>query len=141
MRRRRRIEVLIAFASIAAGVAWWAPLDRLSTEEQQLTGTWWHRDPVWGYWSVMVLGPDRSYQAASLGRSVPPAGRWSVRGSTLVIDLESNVARRTMRPLASRIGLTVADVGQFPLASVSADELVIAHTSGERLIWVRSPTD
>jgi hypothetical protein len=144
MARRRLIVVAAALASVTFGAAWWLSLDRLSPAEERLVGNWWHRDADSGEWSVMTLTPGRRYACARLGgpsRIVPPAGRWSVRGGQLVVDLEANPVRRGLRPLAGQRGVTVADVGAFPLASVTADEMVIAHVRGPRRTWTRTSTD
>ncbi len=126
------------------GLAWWQSRDRLSPEEQRLVGTWRYRDPNTGEWSVMTLAPDRRYVCVRRNRTgtpEPPPGRWSVRDGKLVVDLEADALRRSLRSVAGPLGLSVADVGVFPLASVSAGEMVIAHPRGPRHTWTRAPAD
>jgi hypothetical protein len=139
MKRGRSILAVVALAG-ALGAAWWLNADRLTAEEKALVGTWRSYDSRSNEWSEMRLLPDRQYYCVRLSAPsthASPSGRWSVRNGTLIVDLEASTVRRAMRQVADRIGVVVADVGIFPLASVTSDEFVISRRSSPPGKWTR----
>jgi hypothetical protein len=143
MTRRRLILIAVATVTLL-GLAWWQSHDRLSPEEERLVGTWRHCNPESGEWSVMILTAERQFTCVPLGSPstrIPPHARWWVRDGQLVVDLETDPIRRSLRPLAGQIGVVVADVAVFPLASVTTNEMVITHARGPRRTWTRAPAD
>jgi hypothetical protein len=139
MARRRLIVVAVALAPVAVGAAWWLLLARLSAEEQRLVGVWRYAAGGDNDRLRVEMTPDRRVWWGTPGEEYREVGRWSVRGDGIVIDRETNPARRAVRPVALRLGVRVEPVVTFRFAWLTADVLTVRQNDGPETVLIRAP--
>src|SRR5262245_57179340 len=110
MRKRRRKVIAGLLVLVAAGVAWWVWLDRLTATEQLLVGTWRLRSDTEGLSGPWVFSPDRQSHFSlfrawgGMASGTTGAGRWCIQGGVLIEDGDDNTMRRATRPLYRLLG-------------------------------------
>jgi hypothetical protein len=147
MTRRRLLLAIVA--TTLCGMAWWLLLDRLSSEERLLVGTWYRRVPPTDFWPggavyVHDFGPDRMCRIHAIdGRTGGPhlgpdghpsgiRGRWRVRDGELVCDWDEGFVVRLRRALPAGFpGALPAATDNSPIEQLAADELVFRDRRGQ----------
>lgn len=140
MRNRRLSLALLAAAGI--GAACWLLSDGLTAEERQLVGTWAYED-----WQAR--GSTRTAEFHSDGTcrcptDAAPGGMtcwWSVRHGAVVFDTEPSRLRRTFRPVARALGLSVRPVFPAYPVELTAGRLVIYSPDGTPTVYTRYSAD
>jgi hypothetical protein len=141
---RRRLILAACVAVVALGAAWWLTLDQLAPDERQLVGTWRHHQPTSGRWTnTLILSRNRQYWDVPLYQRAhgTPDGTWAIRNGEFIVDLECDTVRRTLRPLCNLLHVRIAPKVSCPLASITADEVVIVMPDGNRHVWTRERGD
>jgi hypothetical protein len=139
MKIRRLSLALMTVAVVLGGFGWFAA-DRLSADERAVAG-WWQAGPDGNGQTVYCfLEPDRQF---FLNRSYADAhgqgyaGVWSVGNGVLRLDTEEDPKQRALRRVCALVGLCRDSQMEFTIASVAADEIVIALPNGGSEIWTR----
>src|SRR5262245_59739775 len=127
-------------------MAWWLSLDRLSTEERLLVGTWTFDDKSGTGNTKMRFASDSRFAYGRPRSGVPFtmvewAGRWFIRDDAVVLDGEPEAARRTVRPILRSVGLPWNGALTYRLESITADQMVLVMSDGTRETWTRAPAD
>jgi hypothetical protein len=88
----------------------------------------------------MTLKDDRTYQCLTPDGKPEPnvsLGCWRVQDGVLLIDMETNGARRLMRSVVPEIGLRFIPVRGLILTWVNDDELIALPSAHSETVFVR----
>jgi hypothetical protein len=133
--------VAISLALLAAGSAWWASVDWLTAEESRMVGVWTFGDKSPDGWRATAeFRPDRRCWYPFDWGWHRAACHWSVRGGSLVLDLERSGVRRTLRPVAGLLGLSVRPAFTYAL-TVDSDHMVLTDPRGVTTHFTRTAAD
>jgi hypothetical protein len=144
---RHRIIPAAFLAVVALGAVWWLLSDGLTAEERQLVGTWDYIAPPGEGTCTWEFGADRRFVWTTyagpgrVGVTSVETAHWSLRAGMLIFDHELNSFRRTLRPVADRIGMDIERVETYPLASVTGPKMVTINPDGVHDDWTRDRGD